>query len=153
MLNGLEDWLCCVASYSAASCAFSLTFFRFLLPNLLQDCETCGRAVAGWKSGGDSGKGQQSRVLARDLQYCGGCGALCHSSCMQRTAEGGEGGDGGGGTLHCTLCQEGLTDVEAVLGCRVVAELQGGGLHGQQYYVKFKGKSYRCGVRWEFRLV
>ena len=50
-----------------------------------------------------------------------------------------EGEDVGAAARQCTLCLEGLSDVEAVLGCRPPGPHQ---LY-RSYFVKFKGKSYR----------
>ena len=66
------------------------------------------------------------------LTYCRDCGGLNHAGCMAGGA--------------CALCQAGLTQVESVLGCREVAGRQ----QAREYFVKFKGRSYRQ-CRWVSR--
>ena len=57
----------------------------------------------------------------------------------QQEQEAAEGQEAGAAQRQCTLCLEGLSDVEAVLGCRPPGPHQ---LY-RSYFVKFKGKSYR----------
>eukprot|EP00887_Chlorella_sp_A99_P000453 scaffold17.g453.t1 len=95
-----------------------------------QDCETCGLGPAPAADVAAGGKGSRRRRAATAAQaergalaYCADCGGLNHAGCMA------------GG--RCPLCASDLQAVEAVLGCR---EPEG---RAREFFVKFKGKSYR----------